>query len=110
MEKTENAIYQDLSFREFQAKLSSAANGVLLDVRTEQEFNTGRIPNAINIDVMSSTFYDELGTLDKTKTYFVYCRSGGRSMQACLSMADLGFTVFNLVGGISHWPGDIETV
>ncbi len=110
MENLQTGSYDNLTAADFQSQFIATPNAVLLDVRTAHEFNSGHIPDALNIDVMSHTFYDAIAELDKSKTYFVYCRSGGRSMQACLSMADLGFTVFNLVGGISHWPGDIETV
>jgi rhodanese-related sulfurtransferase len=109
MEKTETGTYKNLAPSEFQTELSRYSNGILLDVRTVPEFNGARIPKAVNIDVMSSTFYDEIAGLDKTKTYFVYCRSGGRSMQACSIMAELGFKAFNLAGGISNWPGEIVT-
>lgn len=101
--------YDNLTAAEFQARLSATPRAMLLDVRTSSEFNSGFIPDAINIDVMRNNFYDEIAELDKSKTYFVYCRSGGRSMQACVSMADAGFTVFNLAGGISSWPGKIVT-
>lgn len=101
--------YDNLTAADFQARLSTTPQAVLLDVRTLSEFNSGFIPDAINIDVMSNSFYDDIAELDKSKTYFVYCRSGGRSMQACLSMADAGFTVLNLAGGISSWPGKIVT-
>ncbi len=101
--------YDNLTAADFQARLNTTPQAVLLDVRTSSEFNSGFIPDAINIDVMSNSFYDDIAELDKSKTYFVYCRSGGRSMQACLSMADAGFTVLNLAGGISSWPGKIVT-
>ena len=107
MDKTGDGIVKNLSAFEFQTQLNNDPLAILLDVRTEHEFNSGRIPDAINIDVMSHSFYDDIAALDKTKTYFVYCRSGGRSMQACLSMAELGFTVCNLTGGINSWSGKI---
>lgn len=107
MDKTEDGIVTNLSAFEFQTQLNNDPHALLLDVRTEHEFNSGRIPDALNIDVMSHSFYDAIASLDKTKTYFVYCRSGGRSMQACLSMAELGFTVYNLAGGINSWAGKI---
>ena len=87
----------------FQAKTQEA--GVLvLDVRTRGEFNEGHIANAINIDVESDTFLNEIAQLDKTKTYAVYCRSGRRSADAVAKMSNEQFTsLFNLNGGILDW-------
>ena len=98
--------YENLDSRVFEQKLNEHPNAVLLDVRTDAEFRSERIPNSINIDVMSSGFLKQIATLDKTKTYFVYCRSGGRSGHACSVMANEGLITFNLSGGISSWGGD----
>ena len=98
--------YENLDSRVFEQKLNEHSNAVLLDVRTPAEFQRERIPNAINIDVLASGFLKQIATLDKTKTYFVYCRSGGRSAQACSVMASEGLIVYNLSGGISNWGGD----
>src|SRR5688572_3962359 len=98
--------YENLDSRVFEQKLNEHPNAVLLDVRTAAEFQRERIPNAINIDVLASGFLKQIGTLDKAKTYFVYCRSGGRSGQACSVMANEGLSVYNLSGGISDWGGD----
>ena len=87
----------------FQAKTQEA--GVLvLDVRTRGEFNEGHIANAINIDVESDTFLNEIAQLDKAKTYAVYCRSGRRSADAVAKMSNEQFiSIFNLNGGILDW-------
>lgn len=77
---------------------------VILDVRTAEEFASGHIENAINIDYYSDTFRDELDNLDKNQTYLVYCRSGRRSGSALDIMAELGFNeVYNILGGIIAW-------
>ena len=98
--------YENLDSRAFKQKLNEHPSAVLVDVRTAAEFQRERIPNAINIDVISGAFLKQIATLDKTKTYFVYCRSGGRSGQACNMMANEGLIVYNLSGGISNWTGD----
>lgn len=93
----------NLDAADFQAK-TQEAGVVVLDVRTRGEFNEGHIANAINIDVESDTFLNEIAQLDKTKTYAVYCRSGRRSGLATEVMAKNGFTsIFNLNGGIIDW-------
>ena len=51
---------------------------------------------------------DEINTLDKSKSYYVYCRSGARSAQAVQLMRDLGFNdTYNLLGGILEWEGGV---
>jgi len=79
-------------------------NFVIIDVRTPQEFAEERIEGAINLDFYADTFKDELNKLDKTKTYVIYCRSGGRSGNALTLMQELGFNeVYNVQGGIINW-------
>jgi rhodanese-related sulfurtransferase len=95
--------YTDLDGKSFKEKFKSEKNAVLLDVRTAAEYNSGKIPGAKNIDVMSSSFDSKVEALDKTKVYFVYCRSGARSGSACNLMASKGFEVYNLRGGIGAW-------
>ena len=82
---------------------------IILDVRTEEEFNSGYIAGATNFDIRGgAAFMDSLETLDKSKSYFVYCRSGARSGQACQLMGQLGFNhVYNLYGGVLAWEGDL---
>jgi rhodanese-related sulfurtransferase len=97
--------YESLYSAEFERRLNENPDAVLLDVRTAAEFRSERIPDAINIDITDNSFMEKIGELDKTKAYFVYCRSGGRSGQACSIMASEGLTTFNLAGGISNWRG-----
>lgn len=84
-------------------------NAVILDVRTEDEVNRGKIPGAINIDIYKGQgFIYRLDALDKTKDYFVYCAAGARSYNACKIMEELGFErTFNLLGGFSNWEGKV---
>lgn len=79
-------------------------------MRTEEEVEEVRIPNAINHDFFrGAEFIEALKQLDPSKNYYVYCRSGGRSGQACMLMNQLGIeNTFNLVGGIQEWKGDVE--
>lgn len=109
MKQTQAVRYKNLLFAEFQTRLAQESQGVLLDVRTPDEFHSGCIPHALNMDVTDNNFYDAITGLDKTKIYFVYCRSGSRSGQACLLLAEQGFTAYNLMGGIGSWQGKIVT-
>ncbi|MGJ8592788.1 MAG: rhodanese-like domain-containing protein [Aquaticitalea sp.] len=100
----------DLSQQDWTEQLEKDDNAVILDVRTQEEVNEGKIPNALHIDIYKGQeFIDEVEALDKTKNYYVYCRSGGRSGQACSVMNKLGFeNAYNLVGGFNQWRGDVE--
>jgi len=74
----------------------------IIDIRTKEEFDSGHIDNAINIDFYSPSFIDDLEKLDKTKSYSIYCRSGSRSGQALGTMKNAGFSdVADLLGGYS---------
>lgn len=99
----------DLSQQEWAEQLSNDNNAFILDVRTEQEIEEGYIPNATNIDIYKGQgFLDELEKLDKSKNYYVYCRSGNRSGQACAIMNSMGFeNAYNLEGGFMNWDGEV---
>lgn len=93
--------YQLLPVTEFQSKLSETPNAVLLDVRTPEEFNSGHLEGAVNIDFENSTFASEIQKLDKEKSYFIYCRSGSRSAGAVSLMKKEGIkNIFELKGGL----------
>ena len=79
-------------------------NFVIVDVRTPEEFADGHIENAINIDVSSGAFQNEIDQLDKNKPYLIYCRSGNRSRRALNVMTELGFReIYHLTVGIVGW-------
>lgn len=80
------------------------SNPIVIDVRTQEEFDVGYIAGATLIDMSSPGFIDAISSLDRSATYFVYCRSGNRSASATKSMIDIGFTsVYELDGGILAW-------
>ncbi len=99
----------DLSQKDWAEKLLATENAVVLDVRTADEWADGIVPNAKMIDIYKGQgFIYEVDALDKSKTYFVYCKAGGRSAQACQIMSQLGFeNTFNLIGGFMQWQGDV---
>lgn len=76
---------------------------VLLDVRTEAEYQQGHIAGAINFDISNPTIMQDIPKLDSTKTYIVYCRSGGRSQLASMIMNQKGIKAINSNIGILHW-------
>jgi len=85
---------------------------VIIDVRTPAEFAGEHIENATNINFYSETFRDTLNSLDKNKTYLIYCQIGGRSGSALDIMAELNFKeAYNISGGINQWKtGGLPTV
>ena len=87
-------------------------NAVIIDVRTEDEFKEGMILGALNIDIYKGQgFIYLIEELDKSKNYYVYCRSGGRSSQACSIMNQMGFeNTYNLLGGMMEWNGEVNFV
>ncbi|TLP81041.1 rhodanese-like domain-containing protein [Maribacter sp. ACAM166] len=98
----------DLSQQVWEEQLEKDSNAVILDVRTNEEIEDGIIPNSINLDIYKGQeFINELEKLDKSKNYYVYCRSGNRSGQACAIMKSVGFeNSYNLQGGFMNWEGE----
>jgi rhodanese-related sulfurtransferase len=99
----------NLAQKNWLSQLESDPNAVILDVRTQSEWEEGIIPNAIHIDIYKGQgFIYEVDALDKSKNYYVYCKAGGRSAQACSIMNQLGFEkTYNLLGGIMEWDGEV---
>ncbi|WP_299128950.1 rhodanese-like domain-containing protein [uncultured Winogradskyella sp.] len=102
----------DLSQKDWTKKLKEDNNAVVLDVRTALEVEEGIIPGALHIDIYRGEgFVEDIQKLDTTKNYYVYCRSGGRSSQACAVMHQLGFkNAYNLLGGFSEWQGEVAQI
>ena len=89
-----------LNASNFKAAIS-AKKVQLIDVRTPNEFKSGHIKGAKNIDAFSANFNAQLEKLDKSKAVYVYCRSGARSRQSTKKLSALGFTeIYDLKNGI----------
>jgi rhodanese-related sulfurtransferase len=96
----QNSVVKVLSSVEFKAQIENK-EVQLIDVRTPNEFRSGHIKNAKNIDFYSGTFHLELSKLDKTKAVYLYCRSGSRSRLTANKLAAMGFIeIYDLKGGI----------
>ena len=79
-------------------------DAVLVDVRTEDEYNSGYIENSLNIDYFSNDFSVNADKLDKSTPIILYCRSGKRSSMSANKISKLGFKeIYNLEGGILEW-------
>ncbi len=101
--------YKDLPSAQY-SKILKDQQAIVIDVRTPGEVGEGYIPEAsLFIDYNSSSFEQQIKKLDKTKTYIVYCRSGGRSAGASSVMVNNGFkNVYNLQGGMMQWRGPVK--
>lgn len=90
------------------AELMKTENGyIILDVRTQEEFRQGHIPNAICIPNESITNKEIPQLPDKDQLILVYCRSGNRSKTASQKLANIGYTNVREFGGINNWTGEI---
>lgn len=98
----------DLTQEQWREQLENDGNSVILDVRTKAEFEEGYIPGAKQIDIYNGAeFLQQIKKLDPEKNYYLYCRSGGRSAQACMLLNSVGVkNTYNLLGGFSEWEGD----
>ncbi len=82
-------------------------NTVIVDVRTPKEFADGHIKGAVNIDVMGDNFEAAIDSLDKSKTYLIYCRSGRRSTNAAKAMQRKKFGhLYEISDGFKGWQSN----
>ena len=106
----ESQIIEDITPREAYDLIQNNQenpNFVIIDIRTAEEYASGYIENAINLDYYAATFTEELDKLDKDKTYLIYCRSGRRAGSALEIIRELGFRrVYNILGGITQWEAE----
>lgn len=80
---------------------------VLIDIRTPEEFLSGYIEGAVNINYHDNDFIEQLDKLDKNKTYLIYCRTGRRSSDALNVMKRLKFNeVYRILGDIVRWKAE----
>lgn len=81
---------------------------VLVDVRTPEEYRSGHIPGAVNIDWYAEDFTERWADIPTESKVFVYCKAGGRSARAAQRLTELGYeNVVDLTGGYSQYsPSD----
>jgi rhodanese-related sulfurtransferase len=102
--------YQNLNPNDFKEAFESSDNAVIIDVRTAPEIAVGKISGALEIDFYGADFTQKILELDRSKAYFMVCRSGGRSAQACSFMSQNGFKeIYNLAGGMISWEVQMKS-
>ena len=98
--------YHQVSPEEAAAMMEEETDYIILDVRTQEEYETAHIPGAICIP-NETIGTDEIPELpDKDQLILVYCRSGNRSKQASEKLAKQGYTNIVEFGGINSWTGE----
>lgn len=89
---------------DFKSSLDTTKQKTIIDVRTEEEFATGYIEGAVNVNLYDKNFANRLADMDKSKPIYLYCKGGLRSAEAALQLQKLGFTnIHDLKGGIMAW-------
>ena len=101
--------YRQISQAEALEMMEREEGYVILDVRRQDEFDSGHIPGAILIPNEDIEDTPPAGLPDKGQLILVYCRSGNRSKQAAQKLADMGYTNVFEFGGINTWSGEIVT-
>ena len=103
------ASYQQITAEEAKSMMEEQPDAVILDVREQDEYNAGHIPDAVLLPV--GTINEETAASaipEKDTVALVYCRSGNRSKTASQALVDLGYTQIYEFGGIQDWPYDLE--
>lgn len=103
-----SASYQQVNAETAKELMDTEDNYVILDARTQAEYDEAHIPGAILIPHDTVTTAAEDALPDKDQLILVYCRSGNRSKQASQTLVDLGYTNVVEFGGINSWPYEVE--
>ena len=107
-ENNQGAVYMNITAEEAKQIMDSEEGYIILDVRTQEEYDQGHIPGAIVISHEEITEKAEDVLTDKDQLILVYCRSGRRSKIAAEALVELGYTNIKEFGGIIDWPYEVE--
>ena len=107
-ENDQGAVYVNITAEEAKQIMDSEEGYIILDVRTQEEYDQGHIPGAIVISHEEITERAEEVLTDKDQLILVYCRSGRRSKIAAEALLELGYTNIKEFGGIIDWPYETE--
>ena len=107
-ENDQGAVYVNITAEEAKQIMDTEEGYIILDVRTQEEYDQGHIPGAIVISHEEITEKAEDVLTDKDQLILVYCRSGRRSKIAAEALVELGYTNIKEFGGIIDWPYEVE--
>lgn len=106
-EESAPITYEQISAAEAKALMDSESGYIIIDARTQSEYDEGHIPGAILIPEYEIADCAEQELTDKNQLILVYCRSGRRSKIAAEELVKLGYTNVKEFGGIIDWEYDI---
>ena len=106
-ENNQGAVYVNITAEEAKQIMDSEEGYIILDVRTQEEYDQGHIPGAILIPDTEIKAKAEEVLTDKDQLILVYCRSGRRSKLAAEALVELGYTNIKEFGGIIDWPYEV---
>lgn len=106
--QTGSASYVSITAQEAKRLMETQSGYIILDVRTQAEFDEKHIPGAVLIPDSQMSARAERELPDKDQLILVYCRSGRRSKNASAILAELGYTNIREFGGIIDWPYETE--
>ena len=107
-ENDQGAVYVNITAEEAKQIMDNEEGYIILDVRTQEEYDEGHIPGAIVISHEEIEEKAEDVLTDKDQLILVYCRSGRRSKIAAEALVELGYTNIKEFGGIIDWPYEVE--
>ena len=107
-ENDQGAVYVNITAEEAKQIMDSEEDYIILDVRTQDEYDQGHIPGAIVISHDEIVEKAEEVLTDKDQLILIYCRSGRRSKLAAEALVELGYTNIKEFGGIIDWPYEVE--
>ena len=107
-ENDKGAVYVNITAEEAKQIMDSEEGYIILDARTQEEYDAGHIPGAIVISHDEIAEKAEEVLTDKDQLILVYCRSGRRSKIAAEALVELGYTNIKEFGGIIDWPYEVE--
>ena len=107
-ENDQGAAYLNITAEEVKQIVDNEEGYIILDVRTQEEYDEGHIPGAVVISHEEITEKAENVLTDKEQLILVYCRSGRRSKIAAEALVELGYTNIKEFGGIIDWPYEVE--
>ena len=107
-ENDQEAVYVNITAEEAKQIMDTEKGYIILDVRTQEEYDQGHLPGAVVISHDEIAEKAEEVLTDKKQLILVYCRSGRRSKLAAETLAELGYTNIKEFGGIIDWPYEVE--
>lgn len=105
--QAQKPTYTQITQSEASSIMEKQSGYIILDVRTQAEYESGHIKNAICVPNESITDAEIPQLPDKNQLILVYCRSGRRSKEAAQKLHDLGYTDVREFGGINEWTGEV---